>query len=379
MNRLNFLAFGTAALLASGEIPSAYAQSGVTLYGIVDAGPTYVSNTGGSSLVKLDDGISIGNRVGFKGVEDLGGGVKTVFKLENGFRLGTGAPTAGGGFGLQSYVGLQNAIGTLSLGNQLDMTREMVNFSSVSAWGSGYAIHQGDFDRFNGDRLPNSVKFQSSSFDGVTFGGVYSFGNVAGDFKQNSAYSFGAKYSGDRLMVGTAYTRLNNPHGIYAFDPYAMIGVKSFLGQPTVAQDPSSGKPIDLFANTPMDIDSSGTFGIGASYVIDKVTLMGNFTHTTVKGYGQTTHMRVFEGGGILQLTPALSIITGYQYTQLDNHHWNQVSGGIHYLLSKRTDLYFSGDYLRATSGVDAVVGYSFTPSSTPTQADVRIGMRHMF
>ncbi|EGD05202.1 outer membrane protein, partial [Burkholderia sp. TJI49] len=38
-----------------------------------------------------------------------------------------------------------------------------------------------------------------------------------------------------------------------------------------------------------------------------------------------------------------------------------------------------SGDYLRASQGVDAVIGYSFTPSTTQTQADVRIGMRHSF
>jgi outer membrane protein OmpU len=47
--------------------------------------------------------------------------------------------------------------------------------------------------------------------------------------------------------------------------------------------------------------------------------------------------------------------------------------------VSKRTDVYISGDYLKASNGVDAVIGYSFTPSSTTTQADVRIGMRHSF
>jgi outer membrane protein OmpU len=47
--------------------------------------------------------------------------------------------------------------------------------------------------------------------------------------------------------------------------------------------------------------------------------------------------------------------------------------------LSKRTDVYLSGDYLRASDGVNAVIGYSFTPSSSSTQADVRIGMRHSF
>jgi len=89
--------------------------------------------------------------------------------------------------------------------------------------------------------------------------------------------------------------------------------------------------------------------------------------------------MRVAEGGADWQVTPAFSAIGGYQYTNFEGHHWNQVSAGLHYLLSKRTDVYISGDYLKASSGVDAVIGYSFTPSSTTTQADVRIGMRHSF
>lgn len=37
------------------------------------------------------------------------------------------------------------------------------------------------------------------------------------------------------------------------------------------------------------------------------------------------------------------------------------------------------GDYLRASNGVNAVIGYSFTPSTSNTQSDVRIGMRHSF
>src|SRR5471030_1924233 len=78
-----------AALALSAGVVSApavvRAQSSVTLYGILDAGITYVNNTGGSHVVKFDDGISYGNRFGLKGTEDLGGGLKAIFVLENGF------------------------------------------------------------------------------------------------------------------------------------------------------------------------------------------------------------------------------------------------------------------------------------------------------
>lgn len=380
MNNTKRVAWRALALVLAGVPVAGYAQSSVTLYGILDAGVTYVSNSGGGHVVKFDDGVSYGNRIGFKGVEELGGGLKAVFVLESGFRLGNGNLGFGGAeFGRQAYVGLQNDWGTLSLGNQLDMTNEMVYTTNISSWGSGYAIHQGDFDRFNGDRLPNSVKFLSNTFGGFKFGGMYSFGNVAGDFHRNSAYSLGANFTQGDFMIGAAYTRLNNPNGIYAFDPYAMIGTHTFLGQPTVSVNPATGQVTDLYANTPMNVDSQGTFGVGSSYTLGKLTLMGNFTYTTIKGFGQSSHMQVYEGGGSYQFTPALSFIAGYQHTRFEGNHWNQGSAGVHYLLSKRTDVYLSGDYLRASNGVDAVIGYSFTPSTTPTQADVRIGMRHSF
>jgi outer membrane protein OmpU len=372
--------FGMLTILLAGLPVASHAQSSVSLYGIVDGGITWVSNTGGSNVVKFDDGVSWGNRWGVKGTEDLGGGLSAVFVLENGFHLGNGALAQGGAeFGRQAYVGLSNTWGTLSLGNQYDMTREMVSNYNISAWASGYAIHQGDFDRLNGDRLANSIKFLSKEFAGFSFGGMYSFGGVAGSLSQNSAWSAGAHYANGSFTLGTAYTQLNNPHGIYGFDPYAMIGTSTFLGQPTVSVNPATGTVTDLYSSTPFPVDRQGTFGVGSSYAFSHVTLMANFTYTTIKAFGNSSHMWVGEGGANWEVTPAFSAIGGYQYTNFEGHHWNQLSAGLHYLLSKRMDIYLSGDWLQASRGVDAVIGYSFTPSTTTTQADVRIGLRHSF
>ncbi|MBN3801846.1 porin [Paraburkholderia sp. Ac-20336] len=371
----------TGMALALAAVPNAsYAQSSVTLYGIIDAGVTYVSNAGGSHQVKFDDGIAQANRWGLKGTEDLGGGMKAVFELESGFHLGNGQIANGGSlFGRAAYVGLQNDWGTLTLGNQPDMTQEFVYLYNASAWASGYAINQGDFDRMNGDHLQNSVKFMSNTFGGFQFGGMYSFSNKAGDFHNGSAWSVGAQYQHGPFAMGTAYTQLNNPSGIYGFDPYAMIGVRTFFGRPTVSVDPATGTVTSLYADTPFPVDKQATFGAGASYAIGNVTLMGAFTYTQITAFGESRHMQVGEGGANWQMTPSFSMTGGYQYTHFDGHHWNQLSAGMHYLLSKRTDVYLSGDWLRASQGVDAVIGYGFTPASTTTQADVRIGLRHLF
>ena len=122
-----------AALACAACIPAiGHAQSSVTLYGILDAGITYVNNTGGSHVVKFDDGVAYGNRFGLKGTEDLGGGLKAVFTLESGFHLGNGQLGFGGAeFGRQAYVGLQNDWGTLSFGNQLDITNGRIDLQHL--------------------------------------------------------------------------------------------------------------------------------------------------------------------------------------------------------------------------------------------------------
>src|SRR5437879_4058794 len=120
----------------------AHAQSNVTIYGKIDAGVTAISNDGGDRNYKFEDGVLYGNRVGFKGTEDLGSGVSAIFTLENGFALGTGRLAQGGTlFGRQAYVGLKNAWGSLTLGNQTDFVWDymVVRGYDISAAATGYA------------------------------------------------------------------------------------------------------------------------------------------------------------------------------------------------------------------------------------------------
>jgi len=98
------------------------AQSSVTLYGLIDAGITYVNHTAAAnghsrSLFEFDDGVDGGDRFGLKGIEDLGGGYKAVFTLENGFGLNGTLSQGGALFGRQAFVGVtRSGIGTFTLG-----------------------------------------------------------------------------------------------------------------------------------------------------------------------------------------------------------------------------------------------------------------------
>src|ERR1700751_1206050 len=88
---------------------AAYAQSSVTLYGLIDEGVNFTNNAGSGSAVQVRSGDTSGSRWGVRGDEDLGGGLSAIFRLESGFNASNGQLGEGGRlFGRQAYVGLQS-------------------------------------------------------------------------------------------------------------------------------------------------------------------------------------------------------------------------------------------------------------------------------
>lgn len=134
----------------------AHAQSSVTLYGIVDTGIGYQSSSttlgstsGGRSVVKMNNGIWAGSRFGLKGSEDLGGGTKAIFQLEQGFNSATGAQSVNGlGFSRQAWIGVTNpTYGTLTAGRQYTSYYTLLSPYSPTTWLTGaYGAHPGDLD-----------------------------------------------------------------------------------------------------------------------------------------------------------------------------------------------------------------------------------------
>src|SRR5262245_8873942 len=78
------------ALAATAAAGAANAQSSVTLYGILDAYVQYLDGDA-DSLTKLSSGGLAGSRLGVRGTEDLGGGLKALFTLETGINVDDGS------------------------------------------------------------------------------------------------------------------------------------------------------------------------------------------------------------------------------------------------------------------------------------------------
>src|SRR5258708_13449243 len=107
------------AIVALSVTGAANVQSSVTLYGIADTAIQYISNVGGHALFQEANTHSP-DIFGIKGVEDLGGGLHTIFDLQNEYLLNNGRELVPGTlFNRKSYVGLQSdTYGTLTLGHQ---------------------------------------------------------------------------------------------------------------------------------------------------------------------------------------------------------------------------------------------------------------------
>src|ERR1700741_2288954 len=126
MKKYNPIKVTIAAAAVITAVP-AFAQSSVTLYGVVDTGLGYLSNSsslgathGGRSKLYMNQGVWSGSLVGLTGTDDLGGGTKAILKLEGGYNSATGGlQFANTLFGRQAYVGLtNNQYGTLTAGRQ---------------------------------------------------------------------------------------------------------------------------------------------------------------------------------------------------------------------------------------------------------------------
>ena len=168
------------ALLGALSASAAMAQSAVSIYGIVDSGLAYTSNVNaaGDSMLKMPSlTSSFPSRLGFRGVEDLGGGLQAVFVLENGFGLDTGSTGQGGRlFGRQANVGLKGAFGTITLGRQLNMTF-LATIKADVLGPNLFAISSIDTYLPNA-RSDNAIGYLGV-FSGVTAGATYSTGRDA--------------------------------------------------------------------------------------------------------------------------------------------------------------------------------------------------------
>ncbi|WP_092436427.1 porin [Collimonas sp. OK607] len=379
--------------MSVGAACDAYAQTNVTIYGIVDAAIVYSSNQGGKSNIYERSGNLAGSRLGFRGNEDLGGGLSALFVLENGFNVDDGSLGAANTlFNRQSYVGLNsNAGGSLTVGRQYTPYYLFVGpVGPTSSLTGATGAHPGDIDGLDTTiRINNSLTYTSPVFGGAQVSAQYGFGETAGSTGTGNAFSVGLKYDINDFKFALGYLKLKNGANLSA--GWSSTAAGSFSTS-VINKGYLSAESVQFIAG-------------GARYKIGQLELGVNASNVQYEpGLGSLfSNTATFNTGGVLatyQLTQALFVSGGYSYTKekkangiTDPAKYQQLALEQTYSLSKRTALYAleayqyaKGKTVGAAGGASqvnavAVVGDSQngTPSGGRNQTVLMAGIRHSF
>ena len=385
---------GTAAMVSLAGL--AHAQSSVNLYGLIDGGLTYTNNQitgtgGGHSNWQMTSGSAQSSRWGLRGAEDLGAGLKAVFKLESGFNLNNGQYSSSNRiFNRQAYVGLSSRdYGSLTLGRQTDGMVDFVAPLSLTGteFGGTPFAHPFDIDNLNDSfQINNSVKYMSPEFAGVRIGALYGFSNQAGQFTNNRAYSFGLSYVWGAWNFGVGYLQLNSsartPGELNANGAVTDTTAASLQGALS-----STNVPVGVLAN------SQKTLGVGVNYAFGPAVVGFVYSQSSLEQFFQTglsAHFQNFEGNVRYALTPVIELSGAYTYSRAGGNggggvpHWNQVSAMADYRVSRRTDVYVQGIWQGVSPSGTSPLGVAWingatAPSSTSNQVQATVGLRHRF
>ncbi|MFC3107010.1 porin [Undibacterium arcticum] len=197
---------------------TAAAQSKVTMYGLADLGLDRQSGGTAGSVTKVSSGIQNGSRLGFKGTEDLGGGVSALFVLEMGIAMDTGnSNQSGRPFGRQAYTGLKGDFGAVTLGRQYTAIDGAL-CGGTDPFGCGLAGTAGNLfsdggtptNDGNGSRTNNAIKYTAPVTAGFNAEATYAPGEVAGNNTAGRTMGGAIGYGNGPFNIKLAHNNVAN-------------------------------------------------------------------------------------------------------------------------------------------------------------------------
>jgi predicted porin len=359
---------------------TAYAQSSVSLYGIVDTGVEYVTHAdaNGNGVLRMP-GITgeLPSRWGFRGNEDLGGGLSAQFVLESGINMPNGSLGQGGRlFGRQAWVGINSPYGLLSFGRQYTMLLWAMADSDIL----GPDIYgMATLDPYlASDRSDNTVAYRGK-FQGLTLGATYSFGRDS---------TGTGNTPGEGTCAGSVPGQPTQCRQLSAMVKYdtSWFGVSGAYDE---QRGGTNAAAIFYDGNAPFPFTKSGDKDVhtwlGTYAVLGSVKVSAGFVGrsvTTVAG-GPDVHSDIYSVGASWQATPSF-MLDGEAFriiNQVQDARATMVTLRGTYHLSKRTAVYLQSAYL--TNSAHASYEVSGAGGTTPPpgqgQLGVMAGLQQLF
>lgn len=361
-------AAAAATLLAGGASAQSAASSAndtqVSLYGVVDANVQVLH--GASTLTRVQSGGLNGSRLGVRGSEDLGGGLRAFFTLETGINLDDGTSGQGAFWGRQAFVGLATPYGKVSLGRQYgslySLSDEFSAFSNTGIAASTAVIGGfGGYEPVRGSdatgatagsgnggpsRVNNSVKFETLSYSGFKGGALVGLGEASGGTNQTRTADVYGRYTGNGLDAMLSY--VDDKKAANGLDVRTLSGAAAYsLGGGYRVL----GGVIKVDDRSVANVDGTG-YWLGGDYRVGASTFKAQYVQSKLQGSGDGK-------------TQALGV--GYQYD-----------------LSKRTALYssltrFKNEGVGYAARSAAAVPAGLTATGQGNITEFVSGIRHSF
>ncbi|MBI2308733.1 MAG: porin [Rhodocyclales bacterium] len=329
---------------------AAFAQSNVTIYGVADAG--YVNSSSerrttsaatsqkDANYSAIDSGLLGGSRIGFKGEEALGNGLKAVFTLEYALSI-DGNVGVGAALARQQFVGLNSAkLGQVALGRQYAAGYgAQVRNDAMAASGIGSvlaALNTAGGNTIQGAsnaRINNSVTYTSPNWSGFTVSGIYGFaeagGTTADGISQGNSGFFGAglNYANGPLNLDLVYQSRRS------------------VATNTIVAVSAAGNGLSAVTASTATQDNINEWGIGGSYDFKVVKLFATYQDQNDNNGTSSTEAsnRVWSVGAAVPVFGNGTVRVSYA-----NLEWDRKSAGgsdawalgYTHALSKRTTLY---------------------------------------
>ncbi len=303
---------------------SALAQSSVTLYGRVNV-TAERQDADGKKTYQL---VNNASRIGFKGVEDLGGGLKAGFQLEHGFNIDNGAASQSTFWARQAEAYLSGGFGAVRMGTFTSeayfATADYVSMHNHDTGPSSDGLYA-----YIG-RNTNKIAYRAPTFvKGLSIEGAVSAGEGAANTTRS--YDFAVNYELGKLALGLGAERNNakEQFAVRALYDFGAVVVGGYVQSDKEGYNPVAG---------------AKTFGSRTSYRL-----------TAMVPFGKSEFHFNYGAAG--------------KYSKVNNSKATQITLGYNYNLSKRTKVY--GYYTKLDDGTAKVYGGDFN--------SIAVGMRHNF
>ncbi|VVD66522.1 Outer membrane porin protein [Pandoraea iniqua] len=366
--------------------PSAFAQSNVTLYGVLDAAVVMQTNTspqGGKtfSVQQGGEGFLSGSRFGLTGSEDLGGGMKARFVLENGLTVNNGGfDQQGQLFGRQAFVGLSGAFGEVDIGRQY--TGALLAVSAVDPLSVGAPATNSWQVYLTGQRFNNALTY-TKSFGAIGVNLQYALGGIAGQGSARSSLSGGLSYDGNGLKLTGQLQQTRDTQSRTA--KLWVLGAKYAFGPATFYADYLQSQRDAGFDVTNGGVDFASITNMSTPATASSTASIGSVFSAARRDQFLTL-------GATYNFNPVLSFTGAWMYNNTSASNFGgtrQTAYAIlDYRLSKRTDVYVAGAYDHVNGDWSGLFGTSTTSwtggsgvrlNGHDNQVTYYAGLRHKF